>query len=395
MKTHFYLILFSSSLLISLIVTGKSIRWAHSWGILDEQGERKVHTTTKPRIGGLGIAAGFFLTVIAAVLLAAYLPLELVPSFFRETIASNRSGIRSQALSFIGLMGGGLIVFAGGFLDDCKNLSPKMKLTWETVGVLFLIGTGFRLDFHKVIWNDPMGEYLLSIPVTALWILFLINAFNLLDNMDGLSAGVCAITTTFFGIYAHWMGEYFLAGAMACLVGALLGFLRYNWHPSKIFMGDGGALLIGFLVAAFTCKCTYFKSTPDSVLDWFFPSRGATAEQGLLTLLTPLVIMAVPIFDTTSVILIRLKNRKPIMVGDTNHFSHRLVALGMSQKSAVEVIYLVTIFTGLGALILRTASVTQATLIFLQVLSVFGMILVLERGRKKTLAEENKTSGDA
>ncbi|MCA9409866.1 MAG: undecaprenyl/decaprenyl-phosphate alpha-N-acetylglucosaminyl 1-phosphate transferase [Candidatus Omnitrophica bacterium] len=395
MKTHFYLILFSSSLLISLIVTGKSIRWAHSWGILDEPGERKVHTTTKPRIGGLGIAAGFFLTVIAAVLLAAYLPLELVPSFFRETIASNRSGIRSQALSFIGLMGGGLIVFAGGFLDDCKNLSPKMKLTWETVGVLFLIGTGFRLDFHKVIWNDPMGEYLLSIPVTALWILFLINAFNLLDNMDGLSAGVCAITTTFFGIYAHWMGEYFLAGAMACLVGALLGFLRYNWHPSKIFMGDGGALLIGFLVAAFTCKCTYFKSTPDSVLDWFFPSRGATAEQGLLTLLTPLVIMAVPIFDTTSVILIRLKNRKPIMVGDTNHFSHRLVALGMSQKSAVEVIYLVTIFTGLGALILRTASVTQATLIFLQVLSVFGMILVLERGRKKTLAEENKTSGDA
>ncbi|MCA9446535.1 MAG: undecaprenyl/decaprenyl-phosphate alpha-N-acetylglucosaminyl 1-phosphate transferase, partial [Candidatus Omnitrophica bacterium] len=254
MKTHFYLILFSSSLLISLIVTGKSIRWAHSWGILDEPGERKVHTTTKPRIGGLGIAAGFFLTVIAAVLLAAYLPLELVPSFFRETIASNRSGIRSQALSFIGLMGGGLIVFAGGFLDDCKNLSPKMKLTWETVGVLFLIGTGFRLDFHKVIWNDPMGEYLLSIPVTALWILFLINAFNLLDNMDGLSAGVCAITTTFFGIYAHWMGEYFLAGAMACLVGALLGFLRYNWHPSKIFMGDGGALLIGFLVAAFTCK---------------------------------------------------------------------------------------------------------------------------------------------
>ncbi|MCA9425223.1 MAG: undecaprenyl/decaprenyl-phosphate alpha-N-acetylglucosaminyl 1-phosphate transferase, partial [Candidatus Omnitrophica bacterium] len=120
-----------------------------------------------------------------------------------------------------------------------------------------------------------------------------------------------------------------------------------------------------------------------------------TTEQGLLSILTPLVIMAVPIFDTTSVILIRLKNRKPIMVGDTNHFSHRLVALGMSQKSAVEVIYLVTIFTGLGALILRTASVTQATLIFLQVLSVFGMILVLERGRKKTLAEENKTSGDA
>ncbi len=392
MTSALYFALFSSSLLVSLFITGRSIGWAHSWGVLDEPGDRKVHTVTKPRIGGLGIFAGFFVTLLSAVSIVSFLPLSWYPHSIANLVETHRTGIQTQVIPFAGLMIGGLIVFMGGFLDDCKNLSPKVKLLWETVGVLFLIGSGYRLDFHKVIWNDPMGEYLISIPFTIIWTLFLINAFNLLDNMDGLSAGVCAITTSFFAIYAHWQGEIFLAASMACLVGALLGFLKYNWHPSRIFMGDGGALLIGFLVAAFTCKCTYFISTPDSILELFLPSKNTSTEQGLLSILTPLVIMAVPIFDTTSVILIRLKNRKPIMVGDTNHFSHRLVALGMSQKSAVEVIYLVTIFTGLGALILRTASVTQASLVLLQVLSVFGMILVLERGRKKSLAENSDFS---
>ena len=170
---------------------------------------------------------------------------------------------------------------------------------------------------------------------------------------------------------------------MSCLVGALIGFLRYNWNPSRIFMGDGGALLVGLLVAAFSCQCTYYK-TPEGPIWRFFAQFGETqTEQGVISLLTPLVIMAVPIFDTTTVILIRLKNRKPIMVGDTNHFSHRLVALGLSHKDAVRVIYLATAFTGLGALILRTASLDQALFVFLQVLSVFGMIAALEWGHRK------------
>ena len=377
-----YLLLFLSSLALSWIVTGQSIRWAEKWGILDEPGERKVHDTTKPRLGGLGIFSAFFVTLIVAVSAARFFPLDWLPESVHDFVALHRSGIRRESVAFFGLLGGGFVIFTGGLLDDRFGLSPRSKLAWQILAAAILVATGYRLDFYKVFWSHLWGMWLVGIPVTLFWMLLLVNAFNLLDNMDGLSAGVAAITTFFFGVYAHLQGEFFLTGAMACLVGALLGFLRYNWNPSRIFMGDGGALLVGFLVAAFSCRCTFYHTSP-SLLDWLLGRGADQTEQGILSLLTPLVIMAVPIFDTATVVFIRWRNGKPIMVGDTNHFSHRLVALGLSHKHAVEVIYLVTIFTGLDALILRTASLNQAVFVFLQVLSVFGMIVVLERGQRR------------
>lgn len=377
-----YFLLFLLSLTGSLFITGQSIRWATRWGILDEPGERKVHDTVKPRLGGLGIFGGFFATLILCVAAAWLFPVSLLPESAGEFLALHRKGIAKESLALFGLLAGGIVIFLGGLLDDRYTLSPRAKMGWQIAASLILIFTGYQLDFYKVFWNHPAAMYLLGIPVTLIWMLFLINAFNLLDNMDGLSGGVAAIATLFFGVYAHLQGEFFLAGAMACLVGALLGFLKYNWNPSKIFMGDGGALLVGFLIAAFTCRCTYYQTDP-SLFSWFFGHEAYQTEQGLLSMLTPLVIMAVPIFDTTTVVFIRLRNGKPIWVGDTNHFSHRLVDLGLSHKHAVEVIYLATIFTGLGALILRTASLNQAVFVLLQVFSVFGMIVVLERGQRR------------
>ena len=370
MTIAIYFILFAFSLLISLLITGQAIGWADRLGMLDAPGHRKVHTQTKPRAGGLGIFIGFFVAISSAAAAALYFPSGILPQPLGEFLEHHKAGISREWIALLGLLAGGAIIFCGGVLDDKRDLSPKAKLGWQLAAALLLIGCGYRVDFHKVLWDHPAGEYLIAIPFTLFWMLFLMNAFNLLDNMDGLSAGVAAITTTFFAAYAHWQEEFFLAAAMATLVGALLGFLKYNWHPSRIFMGDGGALLVGFLIAAFTCRCTYFQT-------------GEESRQGVLTLLTPLVIMAVPIFDTVTVVLIRLKNGKPIMEGDTNHFSHRLVALGLSQKHAVQVIYCVTIFTGLGALILRTATLGQAFLIVLQVLSVFGMIWVLESRQRR------------
>jgi UDP-GlcNAc:undecaprenyl-phosphate GlcNAc-1-phosphate transferase len=377
-----YFLLFLLSLACSLLVTGKAIQWAARWGILDEPGERKVHQTAKPRLGGLGIFCSFYTTLVLCVSTAWLCPVDWFPEQVGEFVSLHRKEIEKEALAFFGLLGGGAVIFLGGLLDDRYTLSPKAKMSWQIGASLILILTGYRLDFYKVFWNHPAAMYLLGIPVTLVWMLFLINAFNLLDNMDGLSGGVAAIATFFFGVYAYLQGEFLLTGAMACLVGALLGFLKYNWNPSKIFMGDGGALLVGFLIAAFTCRCTYYQTAPH-LFSWFFGQEGNQTEQGLLSILTPLVIMAVPIFDTTTVVLIRLRNGKPIWVGDTNHFSHRLVALGLSHKHAVEVIYLATIFTGLGALILCTASLNQAVFVFLQVLSVFGMIVVLERGQRR------------
>jgi UDP-GlcNAc:undecaprenyl-phosphate GlcNAc-1-phosphate transferase len=377
-----YPVLFSISLGISLVLTGRSIHWAKRWGVLDEPGERKVHEQTKPRLGGLGIFGGFFLTLIGAVAAAQFVPSSLFPESVGDFLRGHRSGILAKSPAFLGMVAAGVVMFLGGLLDDRKNLPPRIKLLWQLAASGILIASGFQLDFYKVVWNHPMGFWLIGVPVTLFWMLFLINAFNLLDNMDGLSAGVAAITTSFFAVYAHLQGEFFLAASMSCLVGALVGFLRYNWNPSRIFMGDGGALLVGLLIAAFSCQCTYYR-TEQGFWSFFARFSESQAEQGIISLLTPLVIMAVPIFDTTTVVLIRLLHRKPIMVGDTNHFSHRLVALGLSHKHAVLVIYLLTAFTGLGALILRTPNLDQALFVFLQVLSVFGMISVLEWGHRR------------
>lgn len=376
-----YLILFVFSLGISLLVTARAVRLAERWGFIDSPGERKVHDRPKPRLGGLGVCAGFFLTLFAALLAAYFAPLALLPDSPASFLVHHRRGLEKEWLALLGLVAGGAVIFAGGLLDDKRSLSPKGKLLWEISAAGIAIAAGFRLEFHQVLFKGVGLDLLISVPVTLLWMLFLINAFNLLDNMDGLSAGVAAITTAFFAIYAHWQGEFFLAAAMTCLIGALLGFLRFNWNPSRIFMGDGGALLVGFLIAAFTCRCTYYRMsmTPGSILSLLLAGETLETRQGLLSLLTPLVIMAVPIFDTASVVFIRWRSGKPLMQGDKNHFSHRLVALGLSQPQAVIVIYLATIFTGLGALVLQSASITQAILVFLQVLSVFAMILLLER----------------
>lgn len=386
-----YLVLFVSSGCASLVITKKAIGWAGRWGFLDRPGERKIHSTTRPRLGGIGICGGFYLSLIFSIILVFLAPSILSSGKWITFFENHQIGISNESLALIGILMGGGVTFLGGLLDDRHSLSPRRKMVWQVSGSLIAIAAGYRLDFYKVFWNHWSGEFLFAVPVTLLWMMFLINAFNLLDNMDGLSAGVAAITTTFFAIYAHWQGEYFLAAAMTCLIGSLLGFLRYNWNPSRIFMGDGGALLVGFLVAAFTCRCTYYRATPSSVLASLIGEEGVQARQGLLSILTPLVIMAVPIFDTSSVVFIRWRNGKPLMQGDTNHFSHRLVSLGLTQKKAVLVIYLVTIFTGLGALILQSASVKQAVLVFLQVLSVFAMIILLENRQRQVNAEGKRT----
>lgn len=390
-----YLILFVISCSISLAVTWHAIRWAGQWGFMDAPGERKVHDTVKPRLGGLGVFAGFYAAVIVSLLAVWLVPTDLFSEGWQEAFERHRKGIASDLWVLLGFLGGGLVVFTGGLIDDHRSLSPRAKLGWQVAGSLIAITLGFRLDFYKMFWHHPAGEYLIAIPFTLFWMIFVINAFNLLDNMDGLSGGVAAIATTFFAVYSYWQGEFFLAAAMVCLVGALLGFLHFNWNPSRIFMGDGGALLVGFLIAAFTCRCTYYHATPGSVIEWFVNPAGVQTRQGLLSILTPLVIMAVPIFDTTTVVFIRWRNGKPLMVGDTNHFSHRLVALGLSQKHAVEIIYMVTIFTGLGALILQSAQVAQAILVFLQVVSVFAMILLLEnrQRQKRKGGQEEVTCG--
>ena len=184
----------------------------------------------------------------------------------------------------------------------------------------------------------------LDVVVTLLWIVGMTNAFNLLDNMDGLSAGVALVASAVFLVNAWVLGEFFISLLLLAFIGSLLGFLFYNYNPASVFLGDCGSLFIGYVIASLTLLERYVSH----------------ASSTLFPVLMPVLVLAVPIMDTATVILIRLREGRPIYVGDRRHLSHRLVALGFSPRTAVLFIYLVTLSLGLGAVNLSNATPGQS-----------------------------------
>ena len=243
-----------------------------------------------------------------------------------------------------------------GLVDDRRPLGPWSKLAVMTLAAALLPASGVRIEgFLPSPW---MGAAL-----TVVWVVFVMNSLNFLDNMDGLCAGVAAIIVLAFGLISFFAGEWFMAAIYAVLAGALLGFLRHNFSPARLFMGDNGSLFTGYMIGALSVLSTYYERD--------VPSR--------LPVLTPLIVLGVPIFDTMTVMWIRLRAGRPLMLGDRNHFSHRLVDLGMSPRRAVTFIYIVTAAVALGAVPLRTVSPAGAVAILAQVSLLFWAIYRLER----------------
>jgi len=187
------------------------------------------------------------------------------------------------------------------------------------------------------------------------------NAFNLLDNMDGLAAGVAFVACGVFLINAWSLGEFFISLMLVAFMGSLLGFLLYNFHPATVFLGDCGSLFIGFIMGSLTLLERYISH----------------ASSTLFPILMPVVVLALPLLDTATVMYIRVKERRPIYVGDTRHLSHRLVSLGFSQRTAVLFLYLMTFALGLGAASLPDATVGQTLLILVQFVCFIAAILIL------------------
>jgi UDP-GlcNAc:undecaprenyl-phosphate GlcNAc-1-phosphate transferase len=179
--------------------------------------------------------------------------------------------------------------------------------------------------------------------------------------MDGLSSGVAAISSLIFFGLAVIQGQFFMAVILITFVGSLLGFLKYNYHPSSIFMGDAGSLFIGFILSTLTIVASYV-------------TKGSTS---LLPALMPVIILSIPIFDTISVIIIRLKEHRPIYIGDKRHLSHRLVDMGFSPRHAVNTIYLLTVAIGLAAFLLPSLSISLSVLVFVQVIIILSIISIL------------------
>lgn len=358
----FYAALGLQALVFSLVLVPLARRFGRRFGFMDAVNPAKIHEIPMVRCGGVGIFLAFFLSLGIDLLLAlAFKDSPLVPSAVRPYLAN----IGSVSPKLLGLAGGATLIFLTGLVDDKKNLRPLTKLFLQIASAFPLIASGITVRFF-------VPGALAGALLTIAWVVLLTNAFNFMDNMNGLSSGVAAVAALNFYLLSRAGGEFFMMGIFALLVGSILGFVRYNFPRAQLFMGDSGSLFIGYMLAGLSILVTYYR-------------QGVPTQ---LPVVAPLIVLGVPIFDTASVLYIRWKNGKPLMKGDQNHFSHRLVALGFTRTSAVLFIYLVTFTVGLTAVNLRHLDWAGASLALIQAALFFLIIYFLERTGQAKLREQ-------
>lgn len=313
-----YLVLFLASLLLGVAST-PAVRWlALRSGVVNAPSARNIHLSPVPLLGGLAI---YFACMVALIAFSA----SLIPFYVPQLVA---------------ILGGASFISFCGLLDDKWGLPAWMRLGAQLgVAAVLVIGTKVKFDFLPQ--NLP-GDWA-NILVSLIWVVGITNAINFLDNMDGLSAGVSAIAAAFFFIVAFASGQWLVAALGAALAGAAFGFVYHNFGIIKsrtsIFMGDSGALFLGHLLAAIGLKL-HFPINCSTVYDY-----------APVTWLVPMLILGLPIFDTSLVVFSRLRRHLPPLRGGKDHTSHRLVALGLSRREAVLVLYIIEGALGLSGLL--------------------------------------------
>ncbi len=364
----FLILLVAASMAISLLGTALVMRVAPQVGLVAHPGGRMIHQQPTPVGGGTAIFLGLWVPIWISVAFCFYLRASGAASSgfatglpIPENLMIQVMGVLDKAPQLAMIFLGGVIVFLVGLADDRWSLSPWLRLAVEAGVGLMLVLSGISVELF-------IESRILRGIITVVWIVGLINAFNFLDNMDGLSAGVAAIIAVFFSVVAFQTVHYFVGGALCCLIGALLGFLVFNFPPASIFMGDCGSMTIGYALAVLTVQFTFFQP-----------------ERPYFPIVVALMMFGVPLFDTITVTWIRIRSGRSPFQGDTNHFSHRLVALGMQPWQAVLTIYLVTATVALGVTVLYYASSVAILVIFAQTVAVFTIIGILETtGRRKS-----------
>jgi len=284
-----------TALVTALVMVPQSTRLALVLGGIDHPDARKVHRTGTPRLGGIGI----MLSLLLAVLLFMDISVEMW-----------------------GFLGGALIVFLTGLVDDLANLTPRKKLGGQFLAASVAVLAG-GIELHSFGDLFGLGELrlgYLSVPITIFAIVGLANAINLLDGLDGLAAGVCAMATATFAVLAYSSGNDELLALCLALLGALIGFLKYNTHPARTFMGDSGSLLLGYCMGTFSIMLV---------------SGGNRS----ISEVTPLMVLAVPIFDTLLVMGKRLISGQRLFSPDNSHFHHRLLGLCHEHHTTVRIIH--------------------------------------------------------
>lgn len=362
------LAVFAITLLASLVLTPLVRRFALRLGLVDRPDPRKLHLVPTPLLGGL----------------AMYIAFAAVTILFFQEIRSYDPLAWNQML---GVLGGAGVLLVVGILDDWGGLHSQLKLflAMPLAGViLFSGGVGITAwpavaDFKTV----PELYTLTSLALTVLWVVAVTAAFSILDHMDGLCSGIAAVASAFCLFLALENGQYMVAALSAAMLGACLGFLRWNFNPARIFMGDSGALFIGFIMAMLAIKLE-FPALPESQ-SWMIP----------------VLILGVPLFDATLVSLSRFRRRlNPLTSPGKDHTSHRLANLGLGQRGAVLVLYTVAaLLGGLAVFATRLPLRESYLLLAVVVLSGLAALLALEqapyqRQERRRPAPVERAQGD-
>lgn len=344
-----YYVIFFTALFISFLVTPFIIKLALKIGAMDvPKDNRRVHSVPIPLIGGLAIYIAFVITVIV------YIPI-------------NRQ--------IIGLLAGGTFIMLSGLTDDIRPLGARTKLALQIVGALILVSSGITVEvvtnpFDKVNGMTDLGW--LSIPATIFWIVGITNAFNLIDGLDGLAAGVAGISCITLFIISMLNGRLLAATMTAILAGSIIGFIPYNFNPAKIFMGDTGAQFLGFILAAISIE-------------------GAIKSAAAIIITVPILALGLPIYDTLTSMMRRFINKRPVMEGDREHLHHKLLDAGLSQRQAVFVMYSISGILGLTAIFATELDTVQS---FLVLLGVLCIVFIMTRQLRAIKKSKNRTEGN-
>lgn len=317
-----YILALIIALLASFLLTPYIKQLAVKIGAVDKPDKRKVHTQVMPRLGGLAIYLATMLAIVCSM-----------------PITRDLLGI---------LLGGTWIVIVG-VLDDKYSLPARVKLAGQMIAAVILVAFDVKIEWL----NNPFGGYFyleyLSIPFTVFWVISFINVVNLIDGLDGLAAGVSGIASITVILVAVHQGYFPVATLTAALAGGIIGFIHYNFNPATIFMGDTGSMFIGYMLAAISIF-------------------GAVKSAATIALIVPAIALGLPIMDTAFAILRRYSNGRPIFQPDKGHLHHRLLAMGLSQRQAVLLMYGISIVLCLAAFVLAEANVYVAAVVIVLIL---------------------------
>ncbi|MCB1043898.1 MAG: undecaprenyl/decaprenyl-phosphate alpha-N-acetylglucosaminyl 1-phosphate transferase [Acidobacteria bacterium] len=320
-----YFLIFTTALVTTLLLVPPVKQLAQVAGVLDEPNERKVHQNVVPRLGGLAIFFGVLVTF------AIYF---------------------SDLQKFKGIFTGMVIIVIVGLIDDTLGLQPRLKLLGQIVAALAaIVVSDINIDFLGGVLGSHLDLGLLSVPLTLFWIVGITNAINLSDGLDGLASGISLIAFACFGFLAYQRDDMVLFAVCLALIGSILGFLKYNTHPAEIFMGDTGSLFLGYSLGTLSLVGNFKSLTT-------------------VTLITPVLVLLVPITDTLWAIIRRLKEGRSPFSADKMHFHHRLMSYGMNHTESVSVIYFISAVLSICTVALANSSSLKYFLIPTLVLSI-------------------------